>query len=248
MLRVTSRNIPAQLRTNALRNNLARTLSTQSDTTQTVDAKIAAAHRAQQEFLKFDQAQVDHIFQKVAHSAAKSRIPLAHATVTETQMGCFEDKVIKNSVSCELTYSKYKDAKTVGVIGSDPITMLTKVAVPVGPIAAIIPVTNPTSTVITKSLFALKTRNTVVFLPHPRAAACTALAVKICHDAAVAAGAPEGCLQVVMPSREISQYTMHHKVSLFSSFSFFQLCSDFYFSGHQHVAGYWWSIHGAGLL
>ncbi len=216
MLRVTSvRRIHPQVHTGRFTCNgqFARCFSgsPQGDTKEIVDAKIACANDAQQKFLSYDQKQVDLIFQKVAHAAAKARIPLARATVNETQMGCFEDKVIKNSVACEMTFSRYKDAKTVGVIDSDPITMLTKVAVPVCPIAAIIPVTNPTSTVITKALFALKTRNTVVFLPHPKAAQCTAAAVKVCHDAAVLAGAPHGCLQVVFPSREISQYTMHHK-------------------------------------
>ena len=180
------------------------------DTIETVNAKMAKLLAAQDKFLEYDQEQVDKIFQQVAHAAAKGRIPLAHATVNDTKMGCFEDKVIKNSVACELAYGRYKDAKTVGVIEEDPVKMLTKIAVPVGPIAAIIPVTNPTSTVITKTLFALKTRNAVIFCPHPRAAYCTALAVKICHDAAVKAGAPEGCLQVVNPTREISAQVMHH--------------------------------------
>lgn len=209
MLRVTTtrRILPSTLNTISKR---AMGSSYKPDTPEMVDVKVAQANQAQQAFLNFDQKQVDLIFQRVAHVAAKARIPLAHATVNETKMGCFEDKVIKNSVACEMTYSRYKDAKTVGILEQDPVTMLTKIAVPVGPIAAIIPVTNPTSTVITKSLFALKTRNSLVFLPHPKAALCTAMAVKICHDAAVAAGAPEGCIQVVMPSRDTSAYTMHH--------------------------------------
>eukprot|EP00604_Paraphysomonas_vestita_P001538 CAMPEP_0174818464 /NCGR_PEP_ID=MMETSP1107-20130205/1130_1 /TAXON_ID=36770 /ORGANISM="Paraphysomonas vestita, Strain GFlagA" /LENGTH=805 /DNA_ID=CAMNT_0016030309 /DNA_START=244 /DNA_END=2661 /DNA_ORIENTATION=- len=126
-------------------------------------------------------------------------------------MGCFEDKVIKNGVAAELTLAKYRDTKTAGIIERDDVRKLTKIAVPNGPIAAILPTTNPTSTVITKALFSLKTRNGMVFLPHPRASNSTAAAVNVCLEAAVAAGAPEGILQSVdHPNRELSNYVMHH--------------------------------------
>lgn len=126
-------------------------------------------------------------------------------------MGCFEDKVIKNGVAAELTYAKYRDTKTVGIIERNEVKKITKIAVPKGPIAAILPTTNPTSTVVTKALFSLKTRNGMIFLPHPRSSQCTAAAVKICLDEAVAAGAPAGILQAIEhPNRDISNYVMHH--------------------------------------
>ena len=180
------------------------------DTLESVDEKIAALCAAQKQFANYDQDKVDLIFRKAAHAAAKHRVDLARLAVSETQMGCFEDKVIKNSICAELTLSKYADAKTVGVIERDVEKKLTKVAVPVGPVAAIIPVTNPTSTVITKALFALKTRNGMIFLPHPRSQHCSAEAARILHDAAVEAGAPPGILQCVNPTREVSSHVMSH--------------------------------------
>ena len=180
------------------------------DTTETVDAKIKSLVAAQKKFLEYDQEQVDHIFKSVAHAAGKQRVQLAKMTVDETKMGQYEDKVIKNTVACELILSKYRNSKTVGIIEKDRIKMMTKVAVPVGPIASILPVTNPTSTVIAKALMALKTRNTVMFIPHPRAADCSAEAVRVCREAAEKAGAPEGLLQCVNPTSQITSYIMHH--------------------------------------
>eukprot|EP00600_Ochromonadales_sp_CCMP1393_P006771 CAMPEP_0174966754 /NCGR_PEP_ID=MMETSP0004_2-20121128/7206_1 /TAXON_ID=420556 /ORGANISM="Ochromonas sp., Strain CCMP1393" /LENGTH=871 /DNA_ID=CAMNT_0016215815 /DNA_START=175 /DNA_END=2790 /DNA_ORIENTATION=- len=183
----------------------------EADTVESVDTKIATMVEAQRKFSSFTQEQVDQIFEHVAHSASKRRTHLARMAVAETKMGCFEDKVIKNAVACELTLSKYRDAKTVGIIEHDDQKKLTKIAVPNGPIAAILPTTNPTSTVLSKALFALKTRNSMLILPHPRASECTAEAVRICHDAAVEAGAPPGILQVIRhPSRAVSSYAMHH--------------------------------------
>jgi acetaldehyde dehydrogenase/alcohol dehydrogenase len=180
------------------------------DSVETVQVKIAELCAAQREFATFDQEKVDKIFASVAHAAAKNRILLARLAVDETDMGCFEDKVIKNSICAELTLSKYKNAKTAGIIERDVVKKITKIAIPVGPVAALIPVTNPTSTVITKALFALKTRNAMIFLPHPRSPQCTAEAVRICNDAAVAAGAPHGVLQCVYPTKEISALVMKH--------------------------------------
>jgi len=175
-----------------------------------INEKIAKLKIAQTEFLSYDQQQVDHIFQHVAHEAAKKRVPLAQMAVAETRMGAFEDKVVKNSIACELSLAKYLKSKTVGIIERNPVEGLTKVAVPKGPIAAILPTTNPTSTAILKSLFGLKTRNAMLFLPHPRAAKCSAEAVRVCAVAAVAAGAPQNVLQCLVPSKEATNVVLHH--------------------------------------
>lgn len=175
-----------------------------------INEQIVKLKQAQAEFATYTQEQVDHIFQHVAHEAAKQRVPLAQFAVKETRLGAFEDKVIKNSVACELPLSRYLNSKTVGIIDRDPTEGLTKIAIPKGPVAAILPTTNPTSTAILKSLFGLKTRNAMIFLPHPRAAKCTAEAVRVCHDAAVAAGAPVNVLQCVIPSREATNIVIHH--------------------------------------
>jgi len=195
----------------------ARSLATSNATGGTPSAAVVEINDqieklkiAQEEFLSFNQEKVDHIFQHVAHEAAKARVPLARLAVQETRLGAFEDKVVKNGVACELPLSRYLHAKTVGIIDRNETEGLTKIAVPKGPIASILPTTNPTSTAILKSLFALKTRNSMIFLPHPRAAKSTAEAVRIVHDAAVAAGAPKNVIQCVTPSKEASHTVLHH--------------------------------------
>ena len=153
--------------------------------------KIARVRAAQAKYATYTQEQVDKIFFAAAMAANKARIPLAKMTVEETGMGVVEDKVIKNHFASEYIYNTYKDVKTCGVLESDPGFGITKIAEPVGLVAAIIPTTNPTSTAIFKSLLALKTRNGLIISPHPRAKKSTTAAAKIVLDAAVATGAPE---------------------------------------------------------
>ena len=122
------------------------------------------------------------------------RIPLAKMAVEETGMGIVEDKVIKNHYASEYIYNAYRNTKTCGVIERDPAFGIMKVAEPIGVLAAVVPTTNPTSTAIFKSLIALKTRNGIIFSPHPRAKKCTIEAAKIVLEAAVKAGAPENII------------------------------------------------------
>ena len=180
-------------------------------TTFDYETMLAQAKVAEREFAKLDQEAVNKIFLKIAHEADKARVPLAKFAVEETGMGLVEDKVLKNGLACELIRHRYKDTKTVGVIEEDTVHGVTKIATPVGLVACICPVTNPTSTAIAKTLFLAKTRNVGVFLPHPRAAKCTAEAIRICHDAGVAAGAPPNFVQcVTKPSLELSGKVMNH--------------------------------------
>lgn len=153
--------------------------------------KIARVKAAQAKYATYTQEQVDKIFFAAAMAANKARIPLAKLAVAETGMGVVEDKVIKNHYASEYIYNAYKDVKTCGVLEYDPGFGITKIAEPVGVIAAIIPTTNPTSTATFKSLLALKTRNGLIISPHPRAKKSTIEAAKIVLDAAVKAGAPE---------------------------------------------------------
>jgi acetaldehyde dehydrogenase/alcohol dehydrogenase len=159
---------------------------------------------------------VDEIFRRAAFAANDSRIPLARLAAEETGMGIVEDKVIKNHFAAEYIYNKYKDALTCGVIERDLSFGIEKIAEPIGLLAGIIPVTNPTATAIFKALLALKTRNGILFSPHPRAARCTAEAARIIHDAAVAAGAPAGLIGCIgKPTVELSQRLMQHpKINL----------------------------------
>jgi len=159
-----------------------------------LDELVMKVREAQQVYARFTQAQVDKIFKAVAMAAAAARLPLAKAAAEETGMGITEDKVIKNHFASEYIYHKFKDAKTCGMIERDEQFGIRKIAEPIGILAGVVPTTNPTSTAIFKSLLALKTRNAIIFSPHPRAKKSTVMAAKLVHDAAVAAGAPENII------------------------------------------------------
>ena len=179
------------------------------DTAEALAAKMDAMRQAQRAFAAFSQEQVDHIFFEAAKAANRQRIPLAKMAVAETGMGVVEDKVIKNHYAAEYIYNAYKHMKTCGVVEEDKAFGFKKIAEPVGLIAAVIPTTNPTSTAIFKALIALKTRNAIIFSPHPRAKACTIAAAKVVLDAAVKAGAPEGIIGWIdVPSLELTNQVM----------------------------------------
>lgn len=173
-------------------------------------AKMAEVKEAQRIFSTYTQEQVDKIFKAAAIAANQARIPLAKMAVEETGMGVVEDKVIKNHYAAEYIYNKYKDTKTCGVVEEDKAFGVTKVAEPIGVVAAVIPTTNPTSTAIFKTLICLKTRNGIIISPHPRAKKCTIAAAKVVLDAAVAAGAPKGIIGWIdIPSLEMTTELMH---------------------------------------
>ncbi|MGL5245067.1 MAG: aldehyde dehydrogenase family protein, partial [Sarcina sp.] len=171
--------------------------------------KLEQVRAAQKEFAKYSQEQVDKIFREAALAANNARIKLAKMAVEESGMGIVEDKVIKNHFASEYIYNKYKDEKTCGVIEKDESFGITKMAEPIGVVAAVVPTTNPTSTAIFKALISLKTRNGIIFSPHPRAKNATIAAAKIVLDAAVKAGAPEHIIGWIdEPSIEMSQRLM----------------------------------------
>jgi len=176
---------------------------------ESLEKALARIREAQKVFSTFSQEQVDRIFFSAARAAAKNRIPLAKMAVAETGMGIVEDKVIKNHYASEYIYNAYKDEKTCGVIEDDPVSGITRIAEPIGLVAAVIPTTNPTSTAIFKALICLKTRNGIIISPHPRAKTSTCAAAKIVLDAAVAAGAPEGIIGWIdEPSLEMTNMVM----------------------------------------
>ena len=179
------------------------------DTAEALTAKMEAMRAAQRAFAAYSQEQVDTIFFEAAKAANMARIPLAKMAVAETGMGVVEDKVIKNHYAAEYIYNAYRDMKTCGVIEEDKAYGFKKIAEPVGLIAAVIPTTNPTSTAIFKALIALKTRNAIIFSPHPRAKGCTIEAARIVLNAAVKAGAPEGIIGWIdVPSLELTNQVM----------------------------------------
>ena len=180
------------------------------DNIENLTIRIDKLRKAQKEFAKYSQEQVDKIFYEVAMAANKERIPLARMAVEETGMGVLEDKVIKNHYAAEYIYNAYKDTKTCGVVEEDKIFGIRKIAEPIGVIAAVIPTTNPTSTAIFKILLALKTRNAIIISPHPRAKECTNYTAKFLLKKAVEAGAPEGIIGWIdVPSLELTNEVMH---------------------------------------
>ena len=152
---------------------------------------IDRVHIAQKAYADFSEEQVEKIFKAAASAADKARIDLAELAVAETGMGVVEDKVIKNHFAAEYIYNKHKNTKTCGIISCDKVNGIKIVASPLGVLAGIVPTTNPTSTAIFKALICLKTRNGIIFSPHPRAKESTISAAKVVLEAAVKAGAPK---------------------------------------------------------
>ena len=184
---------------------------TELDEQKYVDELVNKVSAAQKIFATYSQEQVDEIFRRVALKLSSLRIPLAKMAVEETGMGVWEDKVIKNHFASEYIYNKFKNVKTCGVIAEDPAGGMIKIAEPLGVIAGVVPTTNPTSTAIFKTLIALKTRNGIIFSPHPRAKKCTVEAARLMLEEAVKAGAPENIIGwIENPSINMTQLLMSH--------------------------------------
>ena len=179
------------------------------DSVDSLQEAFERVRKAQKEFSKYTQEQVDKIFKAAAIAANQARIPLAKMAVEETGMGVVEDKVIKNNYAAEYVYNKYRNVRTCGVLEEDKNFGIKKIAEPVGVIAAVIPTTNPTSTAIFKILIALKTRNGMIISPHPRAKKSTIEATKIVLEAAIKAGAPKDIIAWIdVPSLELTNMLM----------------------------------------
>ena len=166
---------------------------------------------AQQQYADFTQEQVDQLCKAVCDACVANAEPLAKMAQKETGFGKWQDKVLKNLLGSKITYEYYKNLKTVGILREDPVNKILEVAVPVGIVAAIIPSTNPTSTVMYKVLISLKAGNAVVVSPHPGAAGCILETVKVIQEAARKCGAPENLVQVITtPTMQSTQELMKH--------------------------------------
>jgi acetaldehyde dehydrogenase/alcohol dehydrogenase len=179
-----------------------------------VDEILTKARKACAVFTQYSQAEVDKIVYEVVKTALKHSREFAKLAVEETRMGLFEDKVLKNIVASEFLYHQIRDKKTVDVIRDFKDEQMIEVAEPIGVIAALTPVTNPTSTVIYKSIIALKTRNAIVFSPHLMSSKCVAYTAEVLYKAALKAGAPEGCIGWLKRNsklRKQTDYLMHHR-------------------------------------
>ena len=176
-----------------------------------VDSLVQKALVALNEYASFTQEQVDYIVAKCSVAALDKHGVLAKAAIDETHRGVFEDKATKNLFACEYVTHHMKRLKTVGVISEDDVTGITEIAEPVGVVAALTPVTNPTSTAIFKSLICLKTRNPIIFSFHPNAKNSSAMAAKIVYEAAIEAGAPKNCIQwIENPTMDGTNALMNH--------------------------------------
>ncbi len=176
-----------------------------------IDDLVANATKALETYARFTQDEVDHLVKKAAVAALDKHGALAELAVAETGRGVFEDKAVKNIFACEHVTHGMATTKTVGIISRDDVTGITEIAEPVGVICGVTPVTNPTSTAIFKSLIALKTRNPIIFAFHPSAQESSVAAARVVRDAAVAAGAPEHCIQwVEAPSIAATNELMNH--------------------------------------
>ena len=195
-------------------------------------AQLAAA-----EFHQFNQEQTDRIVEAVFKAGFSNRVKLAKMAHEETGMGVWEHKVIKNVLATQLVYESIRNEKTVGVISYDSRTGISEIAQPLGPILAVIPVTNPTSTVMFKILICLKSRNPIIISSHRGAAKSCAEAVRICYEAALEAGAPEDCIQMISSgSREFTQIMMAHpKIALILATGGTGLVKAAYSSGNPAI-------------
>jgi acetaldehyde dehydrogenase / alcohol dehydrogenase len=178
---------------------------------QAADQYIKKATMAAAIFDQLNQEQVDKIVEEVCKAGFNNRVKLAKMAVEETGIGVWQDKVLKNVVATQLIYEDMKDLKTVGILSENIETGIIEMAKPIGPVLAVTPTTNPTSTVMFKILICLKTRNPIIIGPHPRSVKCCKEAARICYEAALAAGAPDDCIQIVeKPSWELTHELMKH--------------------------------------
>jgi len=167
-----------------------------------IDAILDRAIQAARAFRRLDQEQTDLIVKAAYEAGFNHRVHLARLAHEETRLGVWQDKVIKNVIATRVVYDDLKTQRTVGVIGEDEERGIVEIAQPIGPIFAVTPVTNPTSTVMFKILISLKSRNPIIIRPHGAARKCSIEAARICYEAALSAGAPEHSVQWVPRSTE----------------------------------------------
>ncbi|MEI8579998.1 bifunctional acetaldehyde-CoA/alcohol dehydrogenase [Bacillus sp. WH-2] len=184
----------------------------ENDVQEVVNTLVENGKEALKELESYTQEQVDHIVHEMALSGLDQHMPLAKMAVEETGRGVYEDKCTKNIFATEYIWHSIKKDKTVGIIHEDPHEEVIEIAEPVGVVAGVTPVTNPTSTTMFKAIIAMKTRNPIIFAFHPSAQRCSVAAAKILRDAAIKAGAPENCIQwIEKPSVEATKRLMNHE-------------------------------------
>ncbi|MDX8359461.1 bifunctional acetaldehyde-CoA/alcohol dehydrogenase [Cytobacillus sp. IB215316] len=188
-----------------------KVLKQQQDVSKMINSLVDRGSKALKEFRNYDQEMINDIVKEMALAGLDQHMHLAKLAVDETKRGVYEDKIIKNIFATEYIYHNVKYDKTVGIINDNEHEGVIEVAEPVGVVAGVTPVTNPTSTTMFKAIIAIKTRNPIIFAFHPSAQKCSSEAARILRDAAVKAGAPEGCIQwIETPSIEATKQLMNH--------------------------------------
>lgn len=198
---------------------------------------MANAMQAAQAFEAFNQKQTDDIVRAAYEAGFNSRITLAKMAFEETGIGKWEDKVIKNVIATRYVYRDIHSLQTVGILKEDTDNGIVEIARPIGPIFAVTPITNPTSTVLFKILMALKTRNPIIIYPHGAAKNCSVKAARICYEAALAAGAPENCIQWVKRAsrEEVIALMGHRRIALILATGSVSLVRAAYSSGNPAI-------------
>jgi acetaldehyde dehydrogenase/alcohol dehydrogenase len=177
-----------------------------------IDIMVNNAQDALNKFMDLNQEKIDEIVKDMAIAGVDNHMSLAKLAVEETKKGIYEDKITKNLFATEYIYNNIKDEKTVGIINDNRNEETYEVAEPIGVVAAVTPVTNPTSTTMFKAIIAIKARNPIIFAFHPSAQKCSAKAAEVLKEAAIRAGAPKNCIQwIEKPSIEGTQALMNHK-------------------------------------
>lgn len=178
---------------------------------ESIDKLVQNAQTALTEMRQLNQEQIDNIVKEMALAGLDQHMELAKLAVEETGRGVYEDKIIKNIFATEYVYHNIKYDKTIGVISKDEQEGMIEIAEPIGVIAGVTPVTNPTSTTLFKSIISIKTGNPIIFAFHPSAQKCSSEAARVVHEAAVKAGAPRNCIQwIEKPSIKATQALMKH--------------------------------------
>lgn len=202
-----------------------------------IDAIMDKAVAAATAFRQFSQEQTDKVVEAVYKAGFNNRIRLAKMACEETKLGVWKDKVVKNVIATKFVYEDIKDLKTVGVISEDKNNGIVEIAQPIGPIFAITPITNPTSTVLFKIIISLKSRNPIIIRPHGAARKCSIEAARICYEAALEAGAPEHCIQWIKRSSEEQtiELTKHRKTAMILATGSKALVKAAYSSGNPAI-------------
>ncbi|MBN2542085.1 aldehyde dehydrogenase family protein [bacterium] len=202
-----------------------------------IDLIMDRAVNAAREFRKYEQDRTDLIVKAAYRAGFDNRISLAQLACDETGLGIWQDKVIKNVIATQYVYTHIKDFKTAGVISVDESAGMVEIAEPLGPIFAVTPITNPTSTVLFKILITLKTRNPIIIRPHGAARKCSIEAARLCYEAALGAGAPENCIQWIHRSsqQETLDLMAHPKTALVLATGSLGLVKAAYSSGNPAI-------------